>query len=599
MGTALFFPPDEWILGALDPGAYVNTGAIIARTGTILAPDPFLASLAPAIRDGLLPAVPATRLPGLYRIALRFNGFVPSGFYLPTDHIVPHGFHFYPTVLAFGYALGGIWPELYVTPVLAVAGLVAGFLLWRRLFGVRVATIATSLLAVCSAEVWFARYPDAEMLAQLLLFGGLFAFVVMLDTPSRWPALIAGSSLGALHLTKIETLPLPFLVALFFGYEIVVGQFKRVRLWFVIPYAALGTQAAFHAIVFSSWYTASSFGRTLSPRAIGLVALITFGVVTAFAAVIFLPPLRARARAAVQWHLWLPVRANILPGTIVALALFAYYVRPLLVDAATTAPALLSVQNDAASLVRLGWYIGPFGVLLATLGWALIARNVCDRRAALPLVVVAVDTLIYLDQAHITPIHYWAARRWATDVIPGACLAAAYLLVWLWPKTDRPLFDALLPIGMGAFTLFGVISASLPLIGYVEYRGAIQQLSTLASTMPSDAIVLFADGDSGERFSTPLQYLFGRRSLVVWPAPDAYAAANAGATEWLAQGTPVYWVNTRDVAGPDRAGLLGQIVARQHVALAEKIEQHDVPPGADGLFQQDVLVWKISSASLR
>jgi hypothetical protein len=169
----------------------------------------------------------------------------------------------------------------------------------------------------------------------------------------------------------------------------------------------------------------------------------------------------------------------------------------------------------------------------------------------------------------------------------------------MWPTSAKHRFDALLPIVFGVVMLLGLYRGTQPLLGYVEYRGAVSQLSELANRVPSDAIVLFAEGDSGERFSTPVEYLFGRTSIVVWPTAEAYGAANAEARQWLAQGTPVFWVSTPDLPGPEAVGLSGQIIARQHVALVEKLAERNVAPGPEGLFQQDLQIWQIDRAEQR
>jgi hypothetical protein len=595
IGLALFFPPDEWILGALDPGSYVNTGAIIARTGKILAPDPFVATMDPAIRTPLFP-YPASRLPGIYLTALRFRGLIPDGFTVETDHVVPHGFHFYPTALAFGYAVGGVWPELYVTPILAVAGLAAMFLLWRRLFGTPVATVAACFLALSPAEVWFARYPDAEILSQLLLLGGLLAFVLTVDSGSKWTALAAGFGLGAVHLTKIEALPLPFLIGAYLGREAISGRWRREWFWFLVPYIVLLCQATVHAVLISSWYTATSFGKTVSRLELLLVGAALSLVLCASLLAFGVPALRRMARRVVLAHAWSTFGNAIVPTTVAVLALYGFFVRPLSavgVPNPSTDMTQLQAMNDADSFVRLGWYVTPLGLLLGTLGWVVLIRDARSRRTGLVLLVMAVDSLIYLQHMHITPVHYWAARRWVPLVIPGFCVATAYALARLWPTAFKPRIDALFPLGFGLAVVLELYRATTPLIGYVEYSGAVSQLSDLAGRLPENAIVLFAEGDSGERFSTPLNYLFGRTSIVVWPTEDAYAAVRIGARQWQSQAIPVYWINTPDLPGPDKAGLTGHVVFRQNIALAEKLATRDAPPGPDGLFQQTVDVWML------
>src|SRR5262249_1447762 len=135
--------------------------------------------------------------------------------------------------------------------------------------------------AVCSA-----RYPAAEILVQALLFGGLLAFVAALETPSRALAALAGVGLGAVHLAKIETFPLPFLLAAFFVYQSFAGRLDRRWLSFVVPFPALLLQAIAHAIVCARWDAATTFQKVLTPAtmvaAVAVTLLAIVGVALAF-----------------------------------------------------------------------------------------------------------------------------------------------------------------------------------------------------------------------------------------------------------------------------------------------------------------------------
>lgn len=595
IGAALYFPPDEWILGGLDPGSYVNAGATIAQTGGIVLRSPMLPALDLAIRQALFPS-PASRLPGFYLMFEHFNGLVPDGFVVSTDRVVPHGFHFYPAVLAFGYAVGRVDGELLVTPLLAIGGLVGFYLLVRRLFGTTVGTVAVFFLGIGPAEVWFARYPAAEILAQLLLFGGFLALVATIDAPSPLLSAIAGLALGCVHLAKIEMLPLPFLIAAWLGYQWLVGAFDRRWIWFAAVYFIVLVQAVLHATLIANWYAVTTLRVATSPRLLLAVNAGALLVLALVAILVLVPTARWRARLLVTSSKWNKPIALLLPILAGLLAIYAWYVRPLgsaLVSAATMDAAQLAASNNLESFVRLGWYITPIGLLLGTFGWMLLLHEARDRRTILPLVVILADTLIFLADMKITPIHYWAARRWVPLVIPGFCLAVAYLLPRISLKGNDKLTRSIAPLGCAAAMTVGLLAGTRPLFGYVEYRGAIQQLGSLAATTPENAVILFPVGDSGIRFSTPLEYLFHRTSFVIWPDARMDAATGTAARRWMAEGRPVYWISTVQLPEPSEIGLGGDLVARQTISLPEKVATRDRPPGQDGFFQQEVEVWKL------
>lgn len=594
IAVGLDFPPDEWILGGLDPGGYVSAGASIAQTGGIVLRDSLLAAMDPVTRYELFASI-GIRLPGFYLGTPHFSGPRIDYWTITADTVVPHGFHLYPTVLAFGYAVGGLRAELVVTPILAVFALAGFYLLARRLFGRGVATLAAVLLALSPAEVWFARYPAAEILAQVLLFGGLLAVVVTIDAPNRGLAALAGFSLGALHLTKIETIPLPFVVGLFFGYQALTGRFTRRWIPFLIAYGLVTVQATLHALLIANWYVYTTFERLLSLQSLIVIGGAGFATILAVAVLCRVPTLRARVGVLILATSWWRVFAASAPIAIGSAGLVLYYVRPLLVPmpgGAYPDPIQVYAFNEAQSFVRLGWYIGPLALLLGTLGWMLIANRELDRRSAIPLVLLGVDTLLFLYRPNITPVHYWTARRWIDEAIPGFCLATAYLLRALTPHRWLQ-SSTLIPVGLGVVLFLQLFSGLRPLLGYVEYRGAVDQVGALAAEVPANAVVLFPDGDAGQRFSTPFNYLFGRSSVLVLNDPAVKAAAASAARTWMKQGRPVYWIELDNGSGPSEIGLQGTIVGHQTISLAEKLVVWDRPPGQNGLFRQDLAIWKV------
>src|SRR5262249_26789824 len=178
--------------------------------------------------------------------------------------------------------------------------------------------------AVCSA-----RYPAAEILVQAPLFGGLLAFVAALETPSRALAAVAGAGLGAVHLAKIETFPLPFLVAAFLVYQSVTGRLDRRWLWFIVPYVVLLLQAIVHAIIFASWYAATTFQKVLTPATMGAALAATLLAIVGVALAFWLAP-RFPERPLLGSTVHLSAAVGLVsPALIAAFAAYAYYVRPL------------------------------------------------------------------------------------------------------------------------------------------------------------------------------------------------------------------------------------------------------------------------------
>lgn len=600
---ALYFPADEWVLGALDPGVYVNTGVIIVRTGGIVVQTPLVAALPPAVRANLVTPVipgPPSRFPGVSMRSFRIVPSLSADFETDYAHAVPHGFHYYPSILAVGYALGGLDAELAVTPVLATLALVGFYLFVRRLFGRATATVAAVLLLVSPAEVWFARYPAAEILVQFLTFAGLLALVALVDRPSAPLAIVAGLSLGATHLAKIETVITVPLIVGFAGYQLLSSGTGRSWVWFSAAYGLMVLHAFLHAVFVASIYSYSQIGGYLPLLHRPIIQMSLAGLIAVCLSLVVSDGFRARARGALRVPYPGRILRSGLPFVVAGLSIYGYYLRPLGSVASPLTAVDFVRNNELQSFVRLGWFVTPLGLLLGVLGWMYLVHRQLTPRTALAFAMIGADSFLFLADAQITPVYFWAARRWVPLVIPGFCLAAAYFLGRLWPgvrnlrkNAEQCRAPALATIGLGLVLLVGMIGGDRPLLGYVEYRGAVAQLTALARVFPPDAIVVFPNGDSGQRFSLPLEYIFNRHSFVVDSSIDA--AAGAAVRSWLSEGRAVYWVATPGPGDPSAIGLRGTIVAERRVSLPEKIATRDTRPGANGLFQQSLTIWRLES----
>jgi len=606
VGTVLYFPADEWIFGAWDSGVYVNTGANIARTGGIPLRSTQLALLPAPLRDALItnPALPGppSRLPLFYNVAYQLRLHWPLTLSTTPNVADPQGFHLYPSVLALGFAIGGIRTELVLTPVIAVLAVCGFYLLARRLCGSAVGFLAAFMYAISPAEVWFARYPAAEILVEFLLFGGFLAFVAMLDTSDPTLGFLAGLSIGEIHLTKIEEIPLVALVGLYALILVYRRSMRRAQVVFLATYAVLVVHATIHAALFSSFYSyvnLSAVARPLFGHLTLLVAVLLIALGTAFAADRLFPLenigrfVVGDGRGRVIYQLGVAV---IVP----LLAAYAFYVRPLGSDLATSATATMATLeriDNLQSFLRLGWYISPLALLLGTVGWVFLLTQQLTRRSALFLGLVLFETLFFLYDLRVTPWHYWAARRWIAYAIPGFFLATAYVLTQFATVKRGQWLYALLPLCCGLAIIFSLLGSDRPLFGYVEYRGAVAQTEALVNQIPPGSITIFPDGDSGRRLTTPLQLIYGRTSLVFPPA--ARAAIQASAAGWLAEGKPVYWVATAGLATPESLGFSARIVGHQRISVPEKRVTVDTPPGADGLFQQDLIIWRLEPTPAR
>ena len=226
----LYGPPAEYVMGGKDPGTYVNEGIQIAQRGSLVTTDATISSLPATFRDLFLPP---HRVPSYYGI--RFMGF----FVIDPDAgtVLGQFPHVFPASMALGYGVRGLNGAREATLVWAMLGLVAVYLAGARLFGRAAAAIGAGLLALNVVTVWYARYPNAEMVAQALLFAGMLAWSRAQVDGIAWFGPVAACLMGMLLFLRFDmVIALGAFVAAaaigrVAGLRPVVGFFPTLVLW--------------------------------------------------------------------------------------------------------------------------------------------------------------------------------------------------------------------------------------------------------------------------------------------------------------------------------------------------------------------------------
>jgi len=205
--AAIYFPPFEHILGGRDPGVYVNAGFHLARDGRLVYHDPVVADIP---REAWPLFFPDKELPPWdYHRYLGFRLESPE-----SARVVAHGLHLYPVWIGTASALYQPKSGLYATPFFALLAVSGFFVALRRIFDLEVAAVASALLAVFQIQIWFARFPNSEMVVQFLFATSLLLFFFMEEKRSALAGFFAGLALGATSLARVETLLFAVPVAL-------------------------------------------------------------------------------------------------------------------------------------------------------------------------------------------------------------------------------------------------------------------------------------------------------------------------------------------------------------------------------------------------
>ncbi|HET9267896.1 MAG TPA: hypothetical protein VFO31_07015, partial [Vicinamibacterales bacterium] len=192
-----FFPAAEYVIGGKDPGVYINEGISLHRTGTIFR------------RDEVVAAVPAADRELFFRWHQReeYYGIRFMGVYVmdPATGAVMPGFpHVFPASIALGYGVAGLRGATNTVAVWSVLGVLAVYFLGTAVMGRWAAFLGCVLLILNVAETWYARYPNADVVMQVLLFAALLAHSHSEEGDGRFFAGVAGGACALLMFVRFE-----------------------------------------------------------------------------------------------------------------------------------------------------------------------------------------------------------------------------------------------------------------------------------------------------------------------------------------------------------------------------------------------------------
>jgi hypothetical protein len=511
-----FFPPAEYVMGGKDPGVYVNEGIQIAQRGSLVIEDRVVADVPPFARDLFMPRyLRDDGTPRTDYYSQRFMGFFIKD--PATGAVIGQFPHLFPASIAVAYGIDGLTGARRSSGVWALLGVLAVYFAGSRLLGRPAAAAAAVLLTLHVVQVWFARYPNAEVVMQAFLFAALLANARAHVDGDRFFAPVAGLLLGLL---------------LFLRFDAVLG----------VAAIALGGVLG----VFAGHRLRASF-------------LATFGVVAAVAVVYLAGPMRAYVELPFLFfqriYLYTPTWQYVLAALAIAGALlavrtgqrspsFAGRLRqavPVAVGLGlvlAAAYALLLRHPEGALAAHDAYALRTFanlyftvpGVLGAVLGFWLLARNRFWRDPALFL-TVAVFAVSVFYKIRVVPEHFWMARRFLPVILPGALL---FLCAVAFATTTKGRRSRVVRWTIGGILLIllgsAYLRASRPVRHHTEYEGLIPHLEKLAGRFGSDDLVILESRNAGgdvHVLAPPLAYIYAKNVLLLAsPRPDKAVLAS-------------------------------------------------------------------------
>jgi len=526
LGLYLFFPSSEYVMGGKDPGTYMNQGIQIGQHGSLVINDPTLAAVPEEFRSMFLTGDPS-EVEGLNQ-GVRFMGF----FVLDRSRgeVMGQFPHAFPVWVAIGYGLDGLSGARRAVGAWAIVGLLAVYFAGARFAGRAPAFIGTLLLGINVAQIWYARYPNSEVMQQALLFATLLALARAYRDDVRFFAPVAGVLLGTLMFVRLDSLViLGFIGA---GLLLLIADGKRLGWSFLAPLAGLLAAAAAYFAGPMRAYIVIPMLQVGGAR--GLAGAVAGLAVAGF--VIRRARRAAPARtAAVQQ--WIP---RALALGLAAAACYAYFLRE---------PAGRLAVHDAYALRVFAWYIGPIGLLAAAAGFVALAWTRFWRDPVL-LTAGALMSVFFFYKIRIVPENFWQARRYLPLILPFACLmmaAGAFIpyrsrlkpapstapraarwravLGWLAP-----------PCAVLAFVGWTFAAATQPILNHVEYAGLIPALEGLAAGFGGRDLVLVEPRYSSDThvLATPLAFIYAK-NVLLFSTPRPGRAEVARFLAWAGQ----------------------------------------------------------------
>lgn len=500
-GFFVLLPPSEYIIAGKDPGTYVGEGVQIVQRGTLTIHDEVIASVPPPSRDLFFPSHESADY-----YSIRFMGFFIQD---PVAGTVVGQFpHLFPAALAVGYGIDGLTGVRRTTPVLAMLGVLAVYFTGVHLFGRLAAFAAALLLLLNVVQIWFGRYPNAEVTMQAFVFAAMLGVLHWQALEDDWFAASAGLLLGLLLFLRLDTI---FAIA-----GVVAALLLQVLVGRRFPWAFLV------ALLIPATVAIGYILGPMEAYAARYVAFVRFmpawqHVLIGGGILLMLSALRLAPRSAAVRHAvlkWTPV---LLTVVCCGAALYALYLRE---------PGGRLAAHDAyAFRTFANFYLTVPATLAAVLGFALFVRG-WFWRAPVFYVVTAVFSLFIFYKIRIAPEHFWAARRVLPVILPALLLLVAAVAVggrgvgpW-WLRGPR------VALGLVFLVLLGgsYLRASGPVRQHVEYQGLIPRLERLAAQFGDEDLVIVESRDAGSDthvFGMPLAYIYARNVLVLSSArPD-------------------------------------------------------------------------------
>ncbi len=469
-----------WSLAGV--AAWIVVGILFASEYLVVTRDPgFL-----ALTGVWLTNHPTTDIPtrGAIEAAAQQSNVIPDAWQawnLSGDVVQPQGAKMLPGVLSVGGWVDGVTGVLATNIVIGGIGILAVYLVARRLLGPLAALGPAALVALTVSHVALSRSPYSEPLTLLLILASIGWAWRGLEEGRLGALVAAGATSGATALCRIDGGVYALGVLLGVGVVCAWRGKKGIAplLAFVVPQALL-----VGAGYWSLWRWSTSYIERLGSEARTLGIAYACVVVLVLVFQVAIAPFLGRLRVYMATYRVVIARVA---ATLTSLAMVSLASRPLwMTDRRGTVSATDQFTTSVVgqfqrmegypvdptrtyaehTVTWLSYYVTWPVLALATLGLGLIVWRTFTTRpvAVVFLGALAVPSLVYLLRPAIVPDQLWAIRRFEPITLPGLAIAAGVGAWWLVTRARRRRHD----LGKRAAVVAAVIMVGAPLTTYVN-----------------------------------------------------------------------------------------------------------------------------------
>jgi hypothetical protein len=490
----LYSRPAEYVINSRDPGVYHLFAQKLARTGALLHQDPLVAAVSSFHQ---------------FLGGKKYPGFYIQG----QDLILPQFFPGPFAYLGVGHLVGGPWGSLFVVPVMGALAVGVAYALGREFFGGWAGLLGAALLAASYAQVWWARHPASEVMAQLFILAGLWLAVRFARGAGRTSGVVAGVLLGGVMLIRVDAFLAASAVPLLFAYDVLTRRPARRWLYPGVPLAVFAGITVLYLNTIGARYLYVIYAEHGLREALALApfaaAMAVVGAVGLF---------YARHRWGERVGGWLEARGHWVSLSaalsLALVALWAYFVLPVPWESLPDGSRDFDAYR-AQILVRMTWFTTPIVAALGLVGFVLAARRL-DASRALILGAFLGFGMLYAAIPNVAPDLPWATRRFVPSVFPILSLLAGYAAVeaasWIGKIWRR---EAAVVVGgvLAALALGWTVQTSYPVIGFRELDGALGAFDRVEQEIPDSEVLFMEMPDGYDVTASTFEYAYGHPVL--------------------------------------------------------------------------------------